>query len=545
MPLIANTASKIPMMFRAQIEGRCQLQYAQSDDVERWADEWVREATVQTPEFGQGVQTRPYKISWRFITNGGQDDDIIRPVIGARGLPFYPGSSMKGAFRRACELEAPDCLNDYCGDQTNLNPGILRFHGGYPSDRTWTKNLIDVVHPQQGWQVGIPQQTNHSAKVLISLYKPELRFGISSARTLTEEEWQQIWQIWEKALSSGIGGRVSSGYGQPTRHSGAILYKVSLWGQGQTAQLLDGSTEFRPNIFRASLRGHALRIFGGLTTADTAEQLVDRLFGGIQGKAQVGLLGMAFHQTSPEPQKPRPTYSIEGDLKWLLTQPLSEEERLALRDLIKHLTQFAMLLGGFGKSWRRADHRLFMPDYDDHLIGCHWQWAGKRSPVYDNPVCKLEDVTTLINKLRETAKVWMQMQGITGRPDQPADWREAWYEENVQVWVRLADGADDSAAIKWLHGSYSTDYQGSRTISLSIKNTPLTGRLNQIGRLWHRMYPIVLSDPDPTPEAPKRRKPRLTHRYLELLTLFPDGTPGSDRFLQFLESNQTDFEKRW
>jgi CRISPR-associated protein Cmr6 len=40
---------------------------------------------VQTPTY----QMKPYQISWRFVTNGGQDDGMIRPVIGAYGIPFY------------------------------------------------------------------------------------------------------------------------------------------------------------------------------------------------------------------------------------------------------------------------------------------------------------------------------------------------------------------------------------------------------------------------------------------------------------------------
>jgi len=553
----SNVDDKVPMMFRAQVNGRCQLQYAQSEHIQTWKHEWTEAAATKPLGFAEPIQTsKECKISWRFVTNGGQDDGIIRPVIDSMGIPFYPGSSMKGAFRKACEQmekakELPVGTSDlYCGtkpsknkDENSTKPGILRFHGGYPINNGWTENLIDVVHPQQGWQVGIPQQESHSAKVLISLYKPNLQFGISSTLDLDKAQWQQIWQIWDKALSMGLGGRVSAGYGQPNKHSSSILYKVSLHGQGQAANLLDGSTEFRPNIFRASLRGHALRIFGGLTTADNAEQLVAQLFGGIQGTTQVGLLSMAFHQTSPA-QELSDTYTVEGDLKWLLTRPLPEQEKSALRELVKHLTQFAMLLGGFGKSWRRADHRKFPLDdgqiYDDHLIGCHWQWAGQRSPVYDNPVRKLEEIAPFIEHVQSNARNWMQIQNQTDDGISSANWRESWFKENVQVWGRRADLADDSLAINWLHGNYSSDPEGNR---LTIQGSTVTGKLNQIGRLWHRMYPVVLRQPDPN--DPKKALPKLTNRYLELLTLFPDDTTKCDRFLQFLESDETDFEKCW
>ena len=103
---IPNITRKVPMMFRAQVGGRCQLQRIQQNvdeqDAQRWVSEWVEKTDAKPPEFGQDVQVRSYPINWRFVTNGGQDDGIVRPVIGARGYPYYPGSSIKGAFRHHC-----------------------------------------------------------------------------------------------------------------------------------------------------------------------------------------------------------------------------------------------------------------------------------------------------------------------------------------------------------------------------------------------------------------------------------------------------------
>jgi CRISPR-associated protein Cmr6 len=286
MPNSSDTANKVPLMFRAQVEGRCQIQRlvpkAPEQYATRWADEWVIEAYPNAPDFGDDAQTKIYELSWRFVTNSGQDDGVIRPVIGARGWPYYPGSSMKGLFRQAAqrmeqlgELKEGTC-DRYCGIESKQGPGILRFHGGYPTDTRWTENLVDIVHPQQDQQVKSDSRSS-SAFIQISLYKPELKFGISSTEPLDEAEWEQIWTIWETALSMGLGCRVSAGYGQPENHIGEILYRARLKGQGQAAKLIDGTGEFRPNIFRAAIRGHALRIFGGLTDADTAEHISSEL----------------------------------------------------------------------------------------------------------------------------------------------------------------------------------------------------------------------------------------------------------------------------
>ncbi len=554
------TAKNVPLMFRAQVEGRCQLQRIdprrrgyEKQDVQIWTEEWIDKAEEHPPAFGSEVQSHSYQITWRFINNGGQDDGIIRPVIGARGIPFYPGSSMKGIFRRAAqqleqsgEIEAGSC-DRLCGNPATFSPGNLRFHGGYPTSNQWTEGLVDIIHPQKSWQVqeSNTRQKSGGAFAQISLYKPELNFGISSTTPLLETEWDTIWKIWETALSFGLGCRVAAGYGQivPSQLSN-MLFRCRIKGQGPASKCLDGSLEFRPNIFRAALRGHALRIFGGLSSDRNAESLVDTLFGGIQkNEGKWGLLAMQFNERSLDLNTQKGTYSVMGDLSWRLTQPISLEHQTVLKDLIKRLMQFAMLLGGFGKSWRRADHELFLEDYNKQVIGSHWQWAGKNSPMVHNPVRKLNQVATCIQKLQDAALKWMEIQDVTPNPDRCADWRETWHPSTVQVWGRFAEDREGSAAVRWLHQPYSYRYQGKQEVPMSIKGTSVTGKLNQVGRLWHRMYPIVLTKPDP--ENPEKRIPKPMPGYLELLTVFPDDTQDFADFLEFLASDRSGFQQLW
>jgi CRISPR-associated protein Cmr6 len=551
----------IPMMFRAQIGGRCQPQRVvdnrhtdEPQDAERWTEEWTDRAYPQAPEFGTQVQRRDYRLSWRFVTNGGQDDGIIRPVIGARGWPFYPGSSMKGLFRKAC---TPDQAKRYCGDRNKLDPGIisLRFHGGYPVDGSWQDQLLDIIHPQQDRQV--KQEKKTSAFAQISLYKPTLKFGISCDRSLPLDEWETIWSIWEKALGSGLGCRVSSGYGQVAGLTGDVLYKAKLKGQGQAAKLLDQTGEFRPNIFRAALRGHALRIFGGLTEARTAERLVDELFGSVQGKGHVGLLSMAFEDSAltldsfGSGSYAQPTYRVEGELRWLLARSIGDEEREVLKLLVQKLLQFGMVLGGFGKSWRRVDHRLCYESYYEGakpkpLIGCHWQWdrADARELGRNNPIKRgVEDVGSFLDEVREVARRWMALQPgvrLTGG----TDWREAWHPGNVQVWGRLSEGMEDCEAVGWLHGAYQKADRALRRDAGSIYQSSVTGKLGTIGHLWHRMYPWLRVVKDPKNDG----KPKILTmggQCFELLTLFPDGSGEMEDFLTFLQGNPAGFQCLW
>jgi CRISPR-associated protein Cmr6 len=309
------------------------------------------------------------------------------------------------------------------------------------------------------------------------------------------------------------------------------LYKCFLKGQGMAPKSLDGEKEFRPNIFRGAIRGHALRIFGGLTDAKNAEKLVNQLFGGIDREATQGLLAIDFRVNSLELGTftngyNEPTYTVTGELRWIITQSLPENQQECLKKLIRFLTRFAMLLGGFGKSWRRADHSIFYEDYypNKPLIGCHWQWGDKSSLINDNKVRDLTHVHPFIKDVRTIAKEWMTLQNIPITPDNSANWRESWHPKKVEVWGRIAEDKDDSLAIKWLHKAYQ------KLDNLSIYKTSVTGSINQIGRLWHRMYP------------------QNNHQYLELLTIFPDDSDDCAYFLGFLDENngkESKFQKLW
>ncbi|OCQ91011.1 hypothetical protein BCD67_00295 [Oscillatoriales cyanobacterium USR001] len=552
------------------------------------------------PKFWDGVKTEEYRISWRLVCDSGQDGSIIRPIIGAKGYPYYPGSSMKGAFRQACsEAQALE----YCGGEVIENgekktkPGILRFHGAYPVDTSWTNCLVDPVHSQQNKQVFGPVHSQQNKQVIvdettranvqISLYRVKLNFGISSASLQPNDpKWDEIWEIWKKALSSGLGSRVSAGYGyfdlpndisQPNE-----LLHVTLKGSGLASTLLKRerpedkteTPEFRPNMFKASLRGHTLRLLGGMIDDATAKYLAKILWGGFRdnyngqlatcddrrNNAIEGLLKVRFkgdlenaielHEYKPKKEpgdkhEPKSQYtpvyqSAQGVLQILLSHPqIVEEHRQQLKKLATAIVQFAMLLGGFGKSWRRIDHCQFYGDYTSYKppIGCHWEFATESESFY-LPINDLKkDVNQFINNVRSYIKSWVSSQGITLSGFVAKDWREAWhlYKKNqygVQVWGRISQNLE-SQAIHWFHGSY----QGND----SIYKSGLTGKLNQTGRIWHRMYPQYNVD--------DKGQIQSTRNYVEFLTIFPgktqtDGSDETSKFLTFLDK-ETDFQRLW
>ena len=577
----------VPLMFQAQVKGRSLIHKLEDlrngnrtqQQAYDWAEQWQDSCdTDEVPAFGNHIRkSKEYLFTWRMVTNGGQDEGVIRPVIGERGWAYFPGSSMKGAFLRACQQLCPaDEVSRYCGGKGKdgeLHPGILRFHGGYPKDDSWLDDsMVDIIHPQENWQLNGTRLSRETPKVQISLYQPTFIFGISSTQKLPEAEWELIWKIWDKALERGMGSRVSAGYGQIKAHGESKLLSVGLSGQGLASQRINRTAEFRPNAFKAALRGHTRRLFSGITDAATAESITKQLWGGFESrKAIVGLLGIAF--SAPSLAEDFYTYTKDGRsrdmpiyetgdslLNLLVMREVSEQDRKNLKVWTTQLMKFSMLLSGFGKSWRRVDHRLFshhqfLPRYltdaqgrnINPMIGVHWHYMDRFKSFYVS-VEELENITTFLDNFHQRTRELLERRVLeflrkASYPVNPLtdEVRESWYKGNVEVWGRIAKNACDSRAITWFHGPY----QGVE----SIKHSELTGWSSrndrqpktQIGRIWHRMYPRYRKQGEELIE---------TGEYIELLTIFPNRSGNEDEvqktadFLKFLDES-TDFKHLW
>ncbi|MGG6294958.1 hypothetical protein ACQ4M4_11070 [Leptolyngbya sp. AN02str] len=547
----------VPLMFQAQVGGRSQIQRlipSQKADQQAydWAQQWQQACDHKTvPQFEPHIQTRTYSFTWRMVTNSGQDAGVIRPVIGERGWAYFPGSSMKGAFLRACkQLYPANEVLFFCGGKGKdgeLHPGVLRFHGGYPDNAEWLDDsLVDIVHPQEDWQT--KNHGSHSAFIQISLHQPTFVFGISSTKTLRDEQWKSVWDVWQAALEQGIGSRVSAGYGQIATHSGNKLVSFSLLGEGQASKLIDGQGEFRPNLFKAALRGHTRRLFNGITDERTADRITKLLWGGI-GKgeeATVGLLGVSFNAPNLELDEWRsptqrsntaPIYKTGVAILdvLLMKSDLTSEQQDELKQFTIRLMRFAMLLGGFGKSWRRVYHPRFLPQYERQLIGCHWQFTKRSYPLYIPFNESLTAITKFLDVFYDKGKEFSWLENIHAQGNLTPGIREAWHKGNVQVWGRVAEDEEDSLAIEWFHDP-----------RFSIKQSELTGKMGRVGRLWHRMYPRFRK----TQNSEGKTVWKPTAQYAELLTIFPNGLEDKQEqeraknFLKFLDQ-ETEFIRLW
>ena len=518
----------IPMMYRAQISGRCSLQYAGSkDDRDRWTEELVdpkeRDSSPrhQHPENSKDTEnivkegcflrlTIPFP--WRVFTNCGQDS-IARPVLDVRGIPHIPGSSIKGLFRRRCQQrdksEPEKVTNRYCGDKENVTPGILRFHGAYPvGDWAGTikegkpdgpsYRMVDVVHPQEDWQIGKPSRKKN-ASALISLYQPTLVFEISSTQVLSQEEWNKIAGIFRTALSQGLGGKTNSGYGLAYQPQNRYYCNAYLIGQGSNPVLLSKDPEFRPNIFKSTLRGHTRRLLAGcLSSEPEVDSQVEKLFGCTDAPARVEI-----YWDGKLPSQPASTYNAEGTLR--MSAPEAKE-----KELLKLVFQFAYTMGGFGKSWRRVWHeKFYQPIYQekhgdrryDKDIGCHWEADDDWLREIQTP----EQLTAFLDRLQESCKKYCSGSSQpTRRPNnspanrptrqpQLVNWRETWHRDRVTVYAAVTER---SRAIELFH-----DRRFKTTPAIGGKN-PGDQRPKYVSSVWHRMLPISAK------------------QYLEIVTVF-------------------------
>ncbi|NJO47163.1 MAG: hypothetical protein HC835_16950 [Oscillatoriales cyanobacterium RM2_1_1] len=491
-PSNSSIENDIPMMYRAQVEGRCSLMFAGNNkDLEKWKDEWIypnpKQPRYQRKEPPLGLDGNIYRIQvkfpFRLISNGGQDS-IIRPILGKDGIPYFSGSSVKGLFRRACnESQA----KNYCGDDTNLAPSSqgFRFHGAYPvgdwsnmrevtfkkGDKTEIRyGMLDVVHPQQERQIGSNKQ-NATALASISLYQPTMIFEFSSFAENTN--WKEVENIFWQAIALGFGGKTSTGYGLGAHnsHRPAVIPKtkvdIAFSGRGVSPTLRSDEPEFRPNLFKASLRGHFQRLLSGVMgDRGNLETEVARLFGGSSGPGVLQLLWQQRELTYGTFGKTQ-TFKVDGILH---LNTLRDEDV----QLIEQILKFAFIMGGFGKSWRRASHELFHETYKKFEIGCHWE-LDRTDRVWMD-IQSTDQLKTFLTEIHQNY-ITRFMRGDV----KPLDWRESWHPDRLSV--------------------YAVETRASKVIDLfhddTYKTTPAIGgkdpndkRPKFVSSVWHRMLPI-------------------------------------------------------
>ena len=534
---IPSQPSDVPMMYRAQIDQRCSLQFIKPNKskdkthLDTWTKEWVNstqnssEPQYQYSDSSQEIEIKEgcfYQFKqffpFRVISNCGQDS-ILRPVIDSKGIPIIPGSSVKGLFRRACQKRDEDKKTEltvsYCGTQDK--PGILRFHSAYPvgdwastvrDNGKTTYKMLDVVFPQENRQLGKNQnKKDKGAFAAISFSRPTFIFTITSTESLSKSEWETIQSILKTGLSQGLGGKTSSGYGLPFLAFTPDI-QVRLIGTGLTSSLLNGEFEFRPNLFKAVLRGHASRLLAGYSNnSDFIEGKVKELFGSTNSPSQVEI----YCEIKSPPEKWDKSFN---DLNLDLNLKIADNSKS--KDVkvkfLKNVLKFAYTMGGFGKSWRRVWHTDFYSNTQyTKLIGCHW----KSNDDWIDDIKTTEDLIKFLNNLDTVCKKYL------GKTGSPINWRETWHKDRVSVYTSVTDKSklvtEQSKAIGLFHND-------------TFKTTLAIG-----GRVPHKNHPKEVNPPQAVSCVWHRMLPIGNNQYLEIVTVFHgDRRPWQDQLKPFV-----------
>jgi CRISPR-associated protein Cmr6 len=526
----SHNPQQVPMMYRAQVQGRCSLQYGKNNtDLNRWTEEWVYPDSDETPSYQYaepqlGWDGSVYRIKiefpFRVFSNCGQDS-ILRPVIGTNGIPFIPGSSIKGLFERLSRhpqvtKELKQKVQEYCGNLEK--PGILRFHGAYPvgdwagkktvklkNGREETRyRMVDVVHPQQEPQV----QGTASPKAIatISFYHPIFVFELSSRNSSTDDDWKTITGLLKRALRQGLGGKTSTGYGLCFIPQDKYSLSVNLKGVGVSPLLRSDEPEFRPNLFKASLKGHVSRLLAGISEIKEVENKTKRLFGHTTEPGVLQLYWenqLSFPKYDIQGQENTPIYQNQGTL--YLDAPTKQDI-----SFLQKVLEFTFVMGGLGKSWRRVWHKEFLPSYQTRAIGCHWEWIYSN---FDRTVINnKDDLQKFLTQLRQETMSYMGVKSTKS-----SSWKEAWCPQRLSVYSKVVS---QSNAISLFHDDKfkTTPAIGGRTLD--------DDRPTSFSFVWHRMLPID------------------SNKYLEIVTLFHGVNSGSYWLDKWMRRNDDD-DKKW
>jgi len=347
---------------------------------------------------------------------------VFHPIFG---VPYIPASSLKGAARAWARQngESKSEIGQILGilDSKVAKAAKVEFLDSFPVGRCLS---VDVATPQWHWGKGLIAY-KPEPHLLLSLEQPSFLIGLRPTHS-EKTKYIPIVKEWlNNALKSGIGSRVSSGYGRIVGQA-AILpctqtYDFQLWTQGMYGSQppakqngWQGIPEFRPTAIRGILR-YWFRAFAlSLYSSTDCKAIEETLFGtlGKQGKLSINVLFNHSQRRDP--------YRYTGKIYLEAT----EEKYLTL---ICKILLLATHLGGTGRGSRRPLHLL-----NGRMRGCHWELEDTNSPLnYDDEQWKqfFQDLPTAFKAVESQIGSYTSSSGQPGKRQQDA------LDRNAQVWL--------------------------------------------------------------------------------------------------------------
>jgi len=375
---------------------------------------------------GSKENTIKVSFNWRVRVGGTRGfRELLLPVLHpVFGIPYIPASTLKGAASAWAKKHG---LSDEVKDLLGMLHGKIakaakvEFLDAFPAKPCLS---VDVATPQWTWQNNkvIYQPVPHP---LLSLQQPEFLIGLRPTTRGDNDQVKVVKEWLENALKSGIGSRVSSGYG---RALGEIphsqydqSYSFELWTQGMYGShppsrenRYQGTPEFRPTALRGVLRYWFRAVALGLYDIQPCQNLEETLFGklGQQGKISVN--------TKVNPPNKIDPYFYTGKI-------YVEATETQFLNLVEKLLILASHLGGIGRGCRRPLHLL-----NDRMRGCHWEVMGTNLPLAYNA----DQWQKFFEELKQAFQVVQAPIGsYTSHPGKPKHRQQDALDKNAQIWL--------------------------------------------------------------------------------------------------------------
>jgi len=344
-------------------------------DADKTCSELYEKLTAKTVKLAE--ETLCVTFPWLLRVGGMRGfRELLLPVFHpVYGIPYIPSSSLKGAIRAIASQNNESELDRLLG---NLKDGIgcIQILDAFPTAPCLS---LDIVNPQWHWKQNQKPEYQSIPHSLLSLEKPNFVIGFSRTsrgKNIGTLEDLQIIKGWlEKALTKGIGSRVSAGYGKTTLKASldfSSIHEFKMWTQGIYGANTKNS-DFRPVALRGMLRYWFRAIALGIYSPDIVKEFESSLFGTIDPESKVGTIWISAESKEEKKGETQYPYAYTG--KILLES--SHERHLIL---VENLLYFSAHLAGIGRGSRRPLHLN-----NGRMRGCYWEITNHQLP-YDQQI---------------------------------------------------------------------------------------------------------------------------------------------------------------
>jgi CRISPR-associated protein Cmr6 len=327
---------------------------------------------------------------------------ILPAQIG--GVPCIPGSSVRGSLlcwmRKIWEqLPADEKIfweSLMMPDRKSWQPRRIRFESLLLLDSKQGNEKEDTLlkpfplNAQQSWQIfgeksnslGMqwqippseitPADSRGATKRIppnrfplqVKLKGDPTRLPAIHPPTQQQLEWLRL-RLTEMLKEQGIGRGTHSGFGRLGEDIPKGTWVLELTGmkpcvqqhatkKGQVEQ--KGRYRWSPQVLRANLRGHFMRLALNILGREHAEELTNKIWGGLKSPAQLTLTSYLKDRIEGKdaPTSYTNILAKTAHEKWVIY--VQTDERF--KPLVGRLLEFASRIGGLGPGWRRPPHEM-------------------------------------------------------------------------------------------------------------------------------------------------------------------------------------------